>query len=86
MGGIIAWNVFLPSSSSGKPERSERREPGIHAVRIEDVGWHGIGTFWTLCALPFGHGMDPRVSATAIGLLRPRMTKRWVCLFIATPG
>ena len=25
--------------------------------------------------MPVGHGMDPRVSATAFGLLRPRMTK-----------
>ncbi len=27
-------------------------------------------------ALPKYHGMDPRVCATAFGLLRPRMTKR----------
>jgi hypothetical protein len=41
-------------------------------------------SFCTLCALPGCHGMDPRVSATAFGLLRPRMTKRWLHLFIAT--
>ena len=29
--------------------------------------------------LPEGHGMDPRVFATACGLLRPRMTKGGVC-------
>ncbi|KQZ87084.1 hypothetical protein ASD64_06450 [Mesorhizobium sp. Root157] len=30
--------------------------------------------------------MDPRVCATAFGLLRPRMTKGWLHFVIATPG
>ncbi|KQZ87160.1 hypothetical protein ASD64_06870 [Mesorhizobium sp. Root157] len=73
------------SSSSGKPEHSERRDPRIHAVRLGNAQWLRMRSpLLHRTTLPLRHGMDPRVCATAFGLLRPRMTKEWVCFMVAT--